>query len=127
MQRCSRKSAGGTGFLVGRTERYHFRVASPWKLSTQQIKSFEKRIANLEAALAKNPDEDVKIVQELNALKEKKSFLLKNPSVLGASFRIHVNCILRHASQDAKAHGFFRDIKEWAKARPATARIRFRE
>jgi hypothetical protein len=68
-------------FRVGLTERLIDSVFVP--LMRMQIKSFEKRIANLEAALMKNPEEEARILQELNTLKEKKGFLMKNPSVLG--------------------------------------------
>jgi hypothetical protein len=52
-----------------------------------KIKSFEKRITNLEAALGKSPEDEARLLQELEALKEKKTFLMKNPGVLGTSLR----------------------------------------
>jgi len=48
----------------------------------RKIKSIDKRIRSLETSVAKNPDEEERIKQEISTLRSKKIFLMKNPNVL---------------------------------------------
>jgi hypothetical protein len=48
----------------------------------RKIKSLDKMITTLEASVAKNPEDEERIRQEIQTLKNKKMFLMKNPNVL---------------------------------------------
>lgn len=50
---------------------------------TTKIKSLDKMIATLDASVAKNPEDEERIRQEILTLKNKRTFLMKNPNVLG--------------------------------------------
>jgi hypothetical protein len=48
----------------------------------RKIKSLDKMIATLDASVAKNPEDEARIRQEIQTLKNKRTFLMKNPNVL---------------------------------------------
>ena len=48
-------------------------------------------IATLEASVAKNPEDEERIRQEIQTLKNKRIFLMKNPNVLGMLLHICAN------------------------------------
>lgn len=116
MQPYSRRFVDEMEFRAGLTERYVLvRLGCFIHNAVQKIKSFEKRISNLEAALLKNPEEEARILQELNALREKKGFLMKNPGVLGMIRKkifMFIRMLLR---QGAKTNSIIRYLKVWTK------------
>jgi len=50
----------------------------------RKIKSLDKMITTLEVSVAKNPEDEERIRQEIQTLKNKRLFLMKNPNVLAA-------------------------------------------
>jgi len=48
----------------------------------RKIKSIDKRVVTLETTMPKTAEEDQRIKQEVNALKERKQYLMKNPGIL---------------------------------------------
>jgi hypothetical protein len=50
----------------------------------RKIKSLDKMIVSLEKSSAKNPEDQLRIAQELETLKNKRDFLMRNPIVLAS-------------------------------------------
>ena len=48
----------------------------------RKIKSLDKMIKTLETTIAKKPEDEERIKQEIATLRNKKMFLMKNPNVL---------------------------------------------